>query len=231
MANGQTIKDAMAPTNQEKALAIAAVCEEYLAALMLSGANHDQFNELRNDLQNQYGYGEDRYPKTTDACLSLLNHWKVSTTPSPQLHTPRTTTPAKHEEDAALVFAQDATKSSGPRHTSSSKNVPSDNSSTHSTKTSPIKSPIKKPTNVQCKTCGALCHHVSAVCPESKPPAQVHAMTETDDLSVASDSSSIFILDQQTDHKPIDPDFLLDVSQISVPYKYVLWARPAKARR
>jgi hypothetical protein len=114
MANDKTIKDATAPTYQEKALAITAVREEYLAALMLSGANHDRFNKLRNNLQNQYGYGEDRYPKTTEACLSLLNCWKVSTTPSPQLHTPCTTTPPKPEEDAALVFAQDATKSGGP---------------------------------------------------------------------------------------------------------------------
>jgi hypothetical protein len=51
--------------------------------------------------------------------------------------------------------------------------------------------------------------HVYAVCLESKPPAQVHAMTETDDASVASDSSSIFILAQQNNRKPIDPDFLL----------------------
>ena len=41
MANDKTIKDATAPTYQEKALAITAVREEYLAALMLSGANRD----------------------------------------------------------------------------------------------------------------------------------------------------------------------------------------------
>jgi hypothetical protein len=93
-------------------------------------------------------------------------------------------------------FAQDATKSGGPRRASTSKTVPFDDSSTHSTKASPSKSPAKEPTNVRCKTCGAL-GHVSAVCPESKPSAQVHAMTETDDASVTSDSSSIFILAQQ----------------------------------
>ena len=41
-------------------------------------------------------------------------------------------------------------------------------------------------------------------------------MTETDDASVASDSSSIFILAQQTDRKPIDPDFLFLDSQSTV---------------
>ncbi len=116
MANEKTIKDGTAPADQEKAMAILAACEEYLAALLLSGANRDQFNELRNDLQNQYGYGEDRYPKTTDACISLLNCLKVSTTPQPR--TPHTATPSNPEEDAALVFAQDATKSGGQRRTS-----------------------------------------------------------------------------------------------------------------
>ena len=41
-------------------------------------------------------------------------------------------------------------------------------------------------------------------------------MTETDDASVASDRSSIFILVQQTDCKPVDPDFLLLDSQSTV---------------
>ena len=40
-ANDQLIKDATAPTDQEKAMAILAMREEYLAALMLSGANRD----------------------------------------------------------------------------------------------------------------------------------------------------------------------------------------------
>jgi hypothetical protein len=41
-------------------------------------------------------------------------------------------------------------------------------------------------------------------------------MTETDDTSVASDSSRIFILAQQTYRKPIDPNFLLLDSQSTV---------------
>ena len=214
MAIDGSITDASNPTNQEKALAIEAVREEYLAALMLSGANCDWFNKLRNDLKNQYGYGKDQYPKTTDACLSLLNHWTPTTMP----HTPRnsnTPTSTKSDDDVALVFAQDAMKPGGTKHTSSFKPAPSDDSSTCSSKRSPHKSPIKKTTNVRCKTCGVL-GHVSAVCPEAKPSAQVHAMTDTDDASVASNSSSIFILAQQTHHKPINPDDLLLGSQSTV---------------
>ncbi len=135
MANDQMIKDATAPTDQEKDMAILAMPEEYITALMLISANCEQFNKLRNELQNQYGYGEDRYPKTTDACLSLLNCWKVSTTPQPR--TLCTATPAKPKEDAALIFAQDAIKSGGPQCTSLSKNIPSDDSSNRSTKDSP----------------------------------------------------------------------------------------------
>jgi hypothetical protein len=109
MASKGLIPDAANPTDQEKAMAIAAVREEYLAALMLSGANRDCFNELRNDLKNQYGYGKDRYPKTTDACLSLLNCWTPSLVPSPQQHNPRNPpTPSKLDDDEALVFAQNA---------------------------------------------------------------------------------------------------------------------------
>ncbi len=74
------ITDAANPTNDERALAVGAVREKYLAALMLSGANRDKFSLLRTDLQNQYGYGSDLYPKTTDQCLSHLNCWTVAPT-------------------------------------------------------------------------------------------------------------------------------------------------------
>jgi hypothetical protein len=54
-------------------MAVNLVWGEYLGALMLSGANHDRFSLLRTDLQNQYGYGNDLYPKSVDQCLSMLN--------------------------------------------------------------------------------------------------------------------------------------------------------------
>ncbi len=72
------IADATTPTDEERALAFNAVREEYLAALMISGANRDRFSLLRTDLQNQYGYGNNLYPKTMDQCLSLFNPWTIA---------------------------------------------------------------------------------------------------------------------------------------------------------
>ncbi len=73
LADSGAIANAMNPTDAERAIAIAAVRDKYLAALMLSGAHRERFGELRTDLKNQYGYGDDRYPKMMDTCLSLLN--------------------------------------------------------------------------------------------------------------------------------------------------------------
>ncbi len=73
MAAKGSIVNAASPTDAERALAVNAIREEYLAALMLSGAHRDRFSKLRTDFKNQYGYGDDRFPKTVDACLSLLN--------------------------------------------------------------------------------------------------------------------------------------------------------------
>ncbi len=75
MVAANLIADATCPTDAEHALALNAVRDEYLAALMLNGTHHDRFSGLHTDLKNQYGYRDDRYPKTIDACLSLLNCW------------------------------------------------------------------------------------------------------------------------------------------------------------
>jgi hypothetical protein len=212
MAAAGEIADASNPTDPEKAAAISAVREEYLTTLMLSSLNRDCFGELRTDLKNQYGYGEDRYPKTTDACLSMLNRW----TPSAATNTPRTpcnppTQSPKPVEDEAPVFAQDAAKRtptlSMPPYKSP---LQSDDNSSHGSKLS-----LMKPTNVCCKSCGLL-GHTLAVCPNTKPPAPVHAMTESNDASKASDTSSVIILTQQTACHPINPKHLLLDSQSTV---------------
>jgi hypothetical protein len=80
MAKAGTVHDASNPSDAERALAIKAVGEEYLGALMLSGANRDKFGPLRIDLKNQYGFGEDCYPKSVNPCLTLLNHWSGTST-------------------------------------------------------------------------------------------------------------------------------------------------------
>jgi hypothetical protein len=205
LADAGTITDADNPTDAKRAIAISAICEEYLAALMLSGTHRECFGDLRMYLKNQYGYGDDRYPKTLDACLSLLNSWTPSTHhKSPR--TPKGTNPVielAKEEDKALVFAQHTKK---PFTSSTAGDDSSLSKSSHSTTP-------KKSTNVRCRLCGKL-GHTSAVCPDAKPPAQVHAMSaDMDDASVASDDSSVIILTQKTGRSSIPPDYLLIDSQ------------------
>jgi hypothetical protein len=206
LANAGTITDADNPTDAKHAIALAAVCEEYLAALMLSSAHRERFGNLQMDLKNQYRYGDDHYPKTLDACLSLLNRWTPSThhkTPRTPKGTPPVSEPAK-EEDKALVFAQHMkkpfTSSTAGDHSSLSK------SSCSTT-------PPKKPTNVCCRLCRKL-GHTSAVCPDAKPPAQVHAMSaDMDVASATSNASSVIILTQKTVRSSNPPNYLLIDSQ------------------
>ena len=212
LADSGVIVDATKPTDIERALRVSSVRDEFLAALMLNGAHCERFGALRTDLKNQYGYGDDRYPKTIDACLSLLNRWQPC--PEDKPLTPSRKTPDKaKEEDQALVFAQDAKKSpKSPSKGSTTSSTGDDSSLTKSN---------KKTTNVCCRTCGEL-GHTSFVCP-NKPPAQVHVQTaDLDDASVTSDTSSVILLTQtilarsDNTRKTIDPNLLLLDSQSTV---------------
>jgi hypothetical protein len=129
-----------------------------------------------------------------------LTHHKTPCTPK---GTPPVAEPAK-EEDKALVFAQHTKK---PFTSSTAGNDSSLSKSSCSTTTP------KKHTNVRCRLCGKL-GHTSAVCPDAKPPAQVHTMSaDTDDASVASDASSVIILTQKVGRSSIPPNYLLIDSQ------------------
>ena len=65
--------------------------------------------------------------------------------------------------------------------------------SSSSVSSSPLKPCM---TNVWCRACGKL-GHTSSLCQESKPPAQIHAMSAVaDDASVVSDEESVIILTQ-----------------------------------
>ena len=67
-----TCTDVASPTKNELAAAHLSVREEFLAALILSGANKDRYGTLRNELANQYTFGSDLYPKMTDQCLTMM---------------------------------------------------------------------------------------------------------------------------------------------------------------
>jgi len=68
--------DPKVPTDDKLATAKATVRDKFLAGLMLSGANYNCYNVLRYELANQYGFGNNLYPKTVDQCLTMLNRRK-----------------------------------------------------------------------------------------------------------------------------------------------------------
>ena len=220
--NGKCL-DPASPSDHELAAAKATVRDEFLAGLMLSGANRDRYSALRNELANQYGFGNDLYPKTVDQCLTMLNRRKEA---APRANRPpqqqREPTP-KPPDDEALVFAQGADTRKVSADKKSSKGSTGSSSSSASGKSQ------QKITKVYCKLCGKL-GHMSSVCPDIKPPpAQIHAMTSGhDDASDSSDDESVIILTQfddallaqTSDHTPdrrqINSDLLLLDSQSTV---------------
>jgi hypothetical protein len=104
------------PTKNELAAAHLSVREEFLAALLLSGANRDRYGALRNELANQYTFGNDLYPKTTDQCLTMMNRRVDNVLRQPR--GPPCQPPAKQpikNDDEALVFAQGTDKDTPPK--------------------------------------------------------------------------------------------------------------------
>ena len=100
-----TCTNVSSPTNDELAAAKSSVRDEFLAALMLSGANRDHYGALQNELANQYTFGNDLYPKSTEQCLTMMNR-RVNTvphTPRGSPHPPPGEQPVK-QEDEALSF-------------------------------------------------------------------------------------------------------------------------------
>ena len=57
--------------------------EDFLAMMLLSGANKGRFWKLREDLANDYTKGRDNYPSTVDGMLHSLNNYKL---PKQQRH-------------------------------------------------------------------------------------------------------------------------------------------------
>jgi hypothetical protein len=185
-----TLADPDAPTDDERIEAMKAVCEEFLGVLMLSGANRDKYSALKNELANQYDFGNDLYPKSMDQCLTMLNHCMVNPTrPQPRpLHPPGTPPKA---QDEALVFAQGSDKEPVAKSSDDaplSKSPSSKSSSCHTI------------TKVMCHNCGKL-GHMSSVCPDNPPPpAQIHALaTKHDNASEPSKDKSVIFLTQFND--------------------------------
>ena len=189
--------DVASPTPDELAIAHKCVRDEFLLALMLSSANRDRYGALRNELANQYTFGNNLYPKTVDQCLTMMNR-RMDSTPRLPCGPPRQPPgeqPIK-TKDEALVFAQgvDKTTPGKTKNDSPSKSSSSSGSVSRSSKI----------TTVVCKNYGQQ-GHVSAVCPCKEPPEQIHAMSpEPDDASESSGEDSVLIL-AQLDEAIISP--------------------------
>ncbi len=60
-------------SGDEKKEAKKAVCDKFLAALMLNGANHDKYGEWKRGMAENYVTGTSEYPESTEAVLCILN--------------------------------------------------------------------------------------------------------------------------------------------------------------
>ena len=110
----ETANNPTKPTNNKRMAAIKAIYK-FLTALMLNRANKAHFSALQGKLSNQFGFGNDLYPKMPDQCLIMLNGRVDSNTQPPHAAAPPPTpcnTPKP--EDKALVFAQGANKNEKP---------------------------------------------------------------------------------------------------------------------
>ena len=180
------------PSKDELAETHKIVCNEFLVALILSGANRECYGLLRNELANQYGFGNNLYPKTVDQCLTMMNQ-RMDSTPARQQHGPQQqqhSLPNIKQEEEALVFAQGSNEKAI--------NKPKEDGT--SSKSSSLLGSVargKKITKIICGVCGKV-GHMSSVRPRLKPPPeQIHAMaTGHDDASESSENESVLILTQ-----------------------------------
>ncbi len=220
LALEKVIQDAKNPTDAERLIAIKQCRDEFLGCLMLSGANQERYAALKSDLNNQYGFGKDLYPKSPDLCLFLLN--RRLDAPLGQPHQNFQTPPQVKQEEEVLVFAQGTSDKKTP---SKSKE---DGSTSTSTSLSSTTKSCEGITNVKCKKCSKF-GHILQYCPKKEnPPAQIHAMNAVDDALEASDYESIiiltqvhsdsgeYILTQKEERKTINSDLVLLDSQLMV---------------
>ena len=182
MVTAGTCQDSTNPSKEELGVAHKDAQDEFLACLMLSGANRERFGPLRNELANQFGFGNDLYPKTPYACLQMMNRRRDSTVVRPPRGPPQQPPrePVPKQEEEALVFAQDSDKKPP--------GIPkTDAGSKTSSSSSSVSGGSRKPRVIICKTCGQQ-GHASTVCPR-KPPAQIHTTVGTLPPDDASESS------------------------------------------
>jgi hypothetical protein len=52
------------------------VCDKFLAALMLSGANGAKYNDLKQSMKENFVTGTSKYPESSEAVLRILNAYQ-----------------------------------------------------------------------------------------------------------------------------------------------------------
>ncbi len=65
------------PTPKELEVAYVTCREEYLACMLLRGADNGRYYKLKDDLANNMALGQDNYPKTIVKTTRLLNDYRV----------------------------------------------------------------------------------------------------------------------------------------------------------
>ena len=71
------IADRANPTPKELEVAYAMCREEYLACMLLRGADNGRYYKLKDNLANNMALGQDNYPKTIVETTRLLNDYRV----------------------------------------------------------------------------------------------------------------------------------------------------------
>ncbi len=84
-------------TPKERAEAKETICEAVKAAILISGADKQQYGKLREEYANDYLLGTDQYPDTFDKAVRILGNYQTSKSSTPFRASP---------DDTGVAFLQ-----------------------------------------------------------------------------------------------------------------------------
>ncbi len=91
LSNTTRVKDMLKPTDQEIAKEEDDSCKAVKAALLVSGADKQQYGKLKDKLANNYLLGSDHYPGTFEKAMCILGNYQVGKTSMPFRASPNDT--------------------------------------------------------------------------------------------------------------------------------------------
>ncbi len=77
------VKDVHNVTPKERAEAKETTCKAVKAAMLISGADKQQYGKLRDELANNYLLGTDQYSNTFDKALCILGNYQTNKSSAP----------------------------------------------------------------------------------------------------------------------------------------------------